>query len=98
MSSPIEVYPPELRRVAGALRATADQLSGDLVATYATAAPDHSVNAGWAVTVALDDVVDAVDAALRNCEGGARDAADRLDQAAGEYERADGRAAERLRW
>jgi hypothetical protein len=98
MSSPIEVSPPELRRAAAGLRTTAHQVAGDLVAAYATAAPDGSVNAGWAVTVALDEVVAAVDAALRACEGGARDTADRLEWAAAGYERADASAAERLRW
>jgi hypothetical protein len=98
MSSPIEVSTPDLRRAAGALRATADEVAGDLVATYAPAASDASVHPGWAVTDALDEVVAAVDAALRACEGGARDAADRVNLAAAAYERADTRAAERLRW
>jgi hypothetical protein len=90
MSSPIEVSPGELRHAAGGLRAVAARLSGDRV-------PEVPGNRGWAVTEVLADLVAAVDAALRACEGDANAAADRLDEAADGYERADDRAVARLR-
>jgi hypothetical protein len=98
MSPPIEVSTDAVRHTAGALRATATAVAGDVTAAYHAGAPDRSANPEWATTRALDEVVAAVDAALAGAAGQARDTADRLDGAASGYDDADRRAADRLRW
>jgi hypothetical protein len=97
-SPPVTVSPSALRQGSDALRATAAEVAGDLTGTYHAAAPARSVNLEWAVTAAVGELVSSLDAALQHVVGRIRDAADRLEQAAAEYEQADERATGRLRW
>jgi hypothetical protein len=98
MSPPVAVSPSVLREGSDALRATAAEVAGDLTDTYHAVAPGRSVNPDWAVTAALAELIAALDAALHRVGGRIRECADRLDQAAAEYDSADERASGRLRW
>jgi hypothetical protein len=90
-----EVSPVALRQGAAALHALADQVHGDLVATYHVAAPGRAANQQWAATPANDAAVVAVDATLAALAGRCRTLADALAAAALEYERTDENASRR---
>lgn len=83
-----------LRQGAAVLHALADQVRGDLVATYHGAAPARS-NPEWSATTANDNAVIAIDATLAALAGRCRTLADALSAAASEYERTDENAARR---
>ena len=95
---PLDVDPAALRRCGGDLDAAADALRGDLTATVHATAPDHPTGQGWALTPAVEATTRQLDASLAALVSRLRTASDGLRTAADDYERADDRAAGRLRW